>query len=207
MITDVLSAEFDRFAGLLREGIEATGEVLDVIRGDDRLQFKGMRSREEKGGRCYIGFLSGSDIQEGDLLQGTVSGSKYYVTDVESQILAGKVLQVKAFYETAAQRKAAESREGPIFNIGNAVGSVIGTQTNVNMSIAWRDLENQIEERGGHDQGELRELVGAIRESFEKHGGIQSGSLSRFGDLLKRHAWISSPIAQTLLAFLFGKPS
>jgi|GEM_PF-1806659 len=89
---------------VFRNMLELGGEEFEVRRGAAVFKAGGVRNHDETGGK-YIGFAPGTDIQPGDWLHGTVSGDRFLVLDVNSMIVRGRILQVKAYYETAQEHE------------------------------------------------------------------------------------------------------
>jgi len=89
---------------VFRNMLELGGEEFEMRRGDVVFRAGGVRNHDETGGK-YIGFAPGTEIQPGDWLHGNVSGDRFLVLDVNSMIVRGRVLQVKAYYETAQEHE------------------------------------------------------------------------------------------------------
>jgi hypothetical protein len=98
------------------------------------------------------------------------------------------------------------------FNVGNAYGSIFGTQEHAamnNVSFDFRTVEaeldraeEEVEQRGGRDAGELKELIAEVRALHESGEPLESGSLAKYLGVIRRNAWIASPIAGTLLSIV-----
>jgi hypothetical protein len=98
------------------------------------------------------------------------------------------------------------------FNVGNAYGSIFGTQQHAemnNVSFDFRTVEaeldraeEEVEQRGGRDAAELKELIAEVRALHESGEPLESGSLAKYLGVIQRNAWIASPIAGTLLSIV-----
>jgi len=90
------------------------------------------------------------------------------------------------------------------FNVsGNFYQSAIGTH-NTNTfrgDLDFSTVERRIEEEGGDDKEELREIVAEMRELLEYGGTIDKGFLARFNEKLKEHGWLAGAVAGWLLNF------
>ena len=56
----------------------------------------------------------------------------------------------------------------------------------------------------GYSTEDFKELLETLKTALE-NDNCQKGFLSRFGDTLSKHAWLSSPIAQLLISHFFAK--
>jgi predicted hydrocarbon binding protein len=98
------------------------------------------------------------------------------------------------------------------FNVGNAYGSIFGIQQHAemnNVSFDFRTVEaeldraeEEVEQRGGRDAAELKELIAEVRALHESGEPLESGSLAKYLGVIQRNAWIASPIAGTLLSIV-----
>ena len=83
------------------------------------------------------------------------------------------------------------------------IHSAVGTH-NTNTfegDLDFSTVERRIEEEGGTDKEELRELVAEVRELLESGQTLEKGSLARFNDKLKEYPWLAGPVAGWLLNF------
>ena len=100
------------------------------------------------------------------------------------------------------------------FNVGNAYGSIFGTQPHAemnNVSFDFRSVEmeleraeQEIDKRGGPDADVLRELIAEVREIRQSGEPVQKGRLERFLGVIQDNGWIAGPIAGTLLSQAVG---
>jgi hypothetical protein len=100
------------------------------------------------------------------------------------------------------------------FNVGNAYGSIFGTQEHAAMNNVFFDFrtveaeldraEEEVEQRGGGDAAELKELIAKVRALHESGEPLERRNLARYLGVIQRNAWIASPIAGTLLSIVAG---
>jgi hypothetical protein len=103
---------------------------------------------------------------------------------------------------------------GVTFNVGNAYGSIFGTQQHAQMNNVSFDFstvesvldraEEDVERRGGRDAAELKELIAEVRALHESGGPVDKGRLAKYLEVIQRNGWIASPIAGTLLSSAVG---
>ena len=90
------------------------------------------------------------------------------------------------------------------FNVGNAYGSIFGTQQHAQIlqpNFEFNTLEEEIEERGGEDTEALKNMLREIRTTLEQQESLGRRSLEGWSELINRHSWIAGPIAQLLLLY------
>jgi hypothetical protein len=108
-----------------------------------------------------------------------------------------------------------EQQAAPIvtFNVGNAYGSIFGTQQHAEMNVSFDfrtveaeldRAEEEVEQRGGRDAAELKELIAEVRALHESGDSLDRGRLAKYLEVLQRNGWISGPIAGTLLSIAMG---
>jgi hypothetical protein len=99
------------------------------------------------------------------------------------------------------------------FNVGNAYGSIFGTQHHAEMKVSFDfrtveaeldRAEEEVEQRGGRDAAELKELIAEVRALHESGDPLDRGRLAKYLGVLQRNGWISGPIAGTLLSIATG---
>jgi hypothetical protein len=99
------------------------------------------------------------------------------------------------------------------FNVEHAPQSIFGTQhhAEINISLDFRSIEaaldrtqREIDERGGADANELKELIAEVRAIHQSGEPVQKGRLAKYMGVIQRNGWVASPIANTLLAQILG---
>lgn len=197
-ITNSEGLLFKEFEDFLRECMRDNAEVFTIVRGEITQKAEGVREVDR---REYIAFHPETDVRPGDYLRGTASGDELWVVDVESEMLEGRVVQTKAYYETAAECEERLATQSPTLRIANAPTSIIFRQHSAAVTTTWdlRALEKQLEHRGGADSEDLKAFCAALRELLEHRKRIDRGALARFSALMERHSWLATPVAQALL--------
>lgn len=96
-----------------------------------------------------------------------------------------------------------------IFNIQQASNSIFGNQqqatinqTNVNFD----SLKELVASKGEANNPEINELINLLQEHLEQNKPLEKGMLSKFGDVLIKHQWLSAPLGQTLVQALASLP-
>ncbi len=159
---------------------------------------KGLKNSYQ--GKVYVEFFPDVDVQIGDIL--TNSNIKYYIIDVDTQTWQGQISAVKAFYQTKPPTN--QQVTPTIYNIGSATNSIIGNQQQAilnNSSFSIDDLKQFIELYGENDKQQLYELASLLQESLQKDD-FHKSKLSKFGDLIAKHSWLPTAIAQIISAFI-----
>lgn len=164
---------------------------------------KGLKNTENSTHKKYIGFFPNADIQVGDILSIPNSNIKYYVIDTDTATYMGEIYQIKAYYQNTPPNENKYPNH-VVFNVQDSPNSIIGTQTsaiinNPNFNIS--DLDNLIETHGGNDKKELYQLSSQLQELLEKDD-FHKSKLSKFSDLIAKHSWLPTAIAQIISAFL-----
>lgn len=198
----------------LKSFMKMGGEQWEIRRGDHVQAADGLKNTEEGTKRPYIAFYPETDVQAGDWLVGRTSANELYVVDTFTQVVHQKAFQKKAYYLTKAEYEREQATQAAAGNttihVGSAENSVIGVNQNaainVTQKVDWKEVYKQIEDKGGEDQEQLETLVRELRELIDKGKPIEPGALAPFTDLLIKHAWISSPIATTILNWITASP-
>jgi len=100
------------------------------------------------------------------------------------------------------------------FNVGNAYGSIFGTQQHAEMNNVSFDFntveaeldraEAEVDQRGGRDAAELKELLAEVRALHGSGEPLDRGRLAKYLGVVQRNGWIAGPIAGTLLSIVTG---
>lgn len=161
---------------------------------------KGLKNTEKNTNRCYVGFYPFTQIEVGDVL--VSFGIKYYIVDIDTQTWQGQISQIKAYYQTTLP--TSNTSNSTIFNISNAQNSIIGNQQSAivnNSSFSLENLKELIELYGNNDKQQLYELTSSLEELLKKDE-FHKSKLSKFGDLIAKHAWLPTAIAQIIAGYL-----
>ena len=162
-----------------------------------------MPNTETSSGKKFIGFMPGTDIQQNDILTNP-AGEVIYITDTQTQFIHQEQYQLKAYYQTKYEKAYNTQSNSPVFNIGTAYGSVIGTQQSVtvNYKDSLRATKKQIEDSDSPDKEELQQIISLLEMIVNNQLPPQKGLLSKFSAVLERNSWITSPIASVLISWL-----
>jgi len=100
------------------------------------------------------------------------------------------------------------------FNVGNAYGSIFGTQQHAEMNNVSFDFntveaelaraEAEVDQRGGRDAAELKELLAEVRALHDGEEPLDRGRLAKYLGVVQRNGWIASPVAGALLSIVTG---
>ena len=176
--------------------IERNGEFISTALG--------LPNHETATQKPYIGMLKDVDVNIGDWLINPVN-DRFLVEDKVSDFAFGEFQQYKLFYLTEAQaKKQSDTSSSTIFNIGTATGSVIGTQSVVNMNYqtTMKELREQISSNNSPDKEQLDKLISMLEMITNGDVPVQKGLLSKFSEVMERNSWITGSIASTLLSWL-----
>src|SRR5262245_7519887 len=90
--------------------MKRAGQPYVVVRNSVRLHtLEGLVNFEKGTGRRYIGFFPDSDLQAGDWVEGDLTRDRYFITEIASDVLDGRVFMVKGYALTEL-----EARAGPL---------------------------------------------------------------------------------------------
>lgn len=160
----------------------------------------GLKNTETNTNKRIVEFFPEAKIQVGDILVN--SGINYYVIDIDTQTWMGQVAAIKAYYQTTPPQPS-ESKS-TVFHINNSPNSIIGNQQSAilnNSSFNIDDLKQLIELYGNNDKQQLYELTSLLEESLQKDE-FRKSKLSKFSDLVTKHSWLPTAIAQIISAFI-----
>ena len=115
--------------------LQRNGISYSIERNDTLIHHSltGVPNTETRSGKKYIGFIPGTDIQPNDVLTNP-AGEVIYITDIQTQFIHQEPYQLKAYYQTKYEKACNTQSNSPVFNIGTAYGSVIGTQQSVTVN-------------------------------------------------------------------------
>lgn len=163
----------------------------------------GALSHDNRGKR-RIAFYPEADVLPCDWVI-DASGKRFYVEDTETAIIMDKTPYAKyAYVLTEIEHGKSEAPPSAVFNIGEAHGSIIGTQANaiVNYADCIVNMRTQIESSDSDDKVELQELVNLFEQITKNKTLPQKGIFSKFSVVMARNSWITNPLASALLSWL-----
>jgi hypothetical protein len=190
--------------------MKMAGEKYKVIRnGEEIFVAEGMQNTEDNTLRKYVGLYPDTDIQAGDWIIGEVSKNEFYIEDIKTDVIDGRAFQKKGYTLTKVQyqqRNKVNDTVSNQFHIGNVYGSILGSTGNnsINSIFNFEALNKMIDEKGGDDKEELRQMILEIKEMFEDSEKVKKGSLSKFSESMQKHSWITGAVAKLGLDFLIG---
>ena len=114
----------------------------------------------------------------------------------------GEISAIKAFYQTRPPIE--QPSTSTVFNINSASNSIIGNQQSAilnNSSFNIDDLQKLIELYGADDKQQLYELSAQLQDLLEKDD-FHKSKLSKFSNLIAKHSWLPTAIAQIIAAFI-----
>lgn len=187
------------FPALLRQlgqtfQIERNGEIVETT--------KGLVNRENDTKRDYIGFMPGSNVKPGDWVINSVN-ERLFIEDTLTAFERTSPLELRAF--TVTESKFNSKSEAPIsFHVQNAYGSVIGTQTTVNMKYtnSIKDAREQLENSNSPDKEELSQIITLLEMIVNEQVTPHKGLFSKFSAIMERNSWITGSISSALLGWL-----
>ena len=64
--------------------------------------------------------------------------------------------------------------------------------------------EVEVDQRGGRDAAELKELLAEVRALYEDGELLDRGRLAKYLGVVQRNGWIAGPVAGALLSMVTG---
>jgi DNA-binding PadR family transcriptional regulator len=113
-------------------------------------------------------------------------------------------ITAKGVDEVEGNKPQPQQNVSNVFNMsGTFYQAAVGTHNTNTFSgdLDFSTVEQRIEEEGGADKEDLRELVREMRELLESGQTLDKGRLARFNDKLKEVPWLAGPVAGWLLNF------
>ncbi len=198
---------FNSMKDAKQEVLQLAGETFQVERpGHATHAATGLRTA------TYISFFPEDDVQVGDVLRSVATEEVFYIVETDEKIIDGETLTVHAVYETDAQRigqlEASHPREQSTVGRQPVTGSTAGGREPVSLSgpVDLRQIDLEIERRGGPDQAALHAMVAALDAALNGAEPLQRGFLARFATLLEHHSWTGGAIAGALLQWAATAP-
>lgn len=184
---------------------------------DDLIEFEGEKFLVNRTGKILLGirddnvihFYPDSDIRPNDIINLISTNENFYIIDVKSLYFLKKIDSLEAKYLTETEFKnrntenQSTNKPTTIFNITNANNSVIGTNPVGNYNFGFTGIEKLIEKKSTNIH-EFDAFLAVLKNTLETER-CPKGIMANFSDLLKKHSWLSSPVAQLLLSHFFAK--
>ncbi len=176
--------------------IERNGELISTALG--------LPNHEKATHKPYIGMLKNVDANIGDWLINPAN-DRFLIEDKVADFAFGEFQQYKMFYLTEAQvKKKSATSASTIFNIGTATGSVIGTQSVVNMNYndSIQNAKKQLESSASPDKEDLKQIINLLEMVVNNQVPVSKGLFSRFSAVMERNSWITGSISAALISWL-----
>ncbi|GED33499.1 hypothetical protein P9G84_10170 [Brevibacillus centrosporus] len=150
-------------------------------------------------------------IEEGDKIIRTFPNKlveRYLVIDRgfhEAFVDLDAHYQVKVRKETKLPKE--EKAASVQFNIQTAYGSIFSTHGSATMTNTFNfdAVDQMIDEHGGEDKEELKQMMNEIKDLLEDSNKISKGALVRFSEKIEKHSWIAGSIAQAVFGYVMNK--
>jgi len=171
--------------------IERNGEIVGEYRGE---------RRTEKG-RHYVEFFEKKDVLQNDVMIDTQTQTRYNVIDVtfytpKNFPYGGGINDItfKVFYIAETRQKSV-----PIYNIGTATNSIIGSQATANIYVESGSLENiekEIEKCATEDKALLYELLQILKDYDSEKKKPKKSGLKKFESVISKYVPLALSIGQ-----------
>ncbi|MCY7835249.1 hypothetical protein [Bacillus haynesii] len=162
-----------------------------------------IRGSDDKG--RYFYYVSDNPVRVGDIFS-TDSQIQYFVSDLDEVPDFDDETKLVAYYLTETEKKEKESVQPNVsFQIENVHSSVVGSgnHTTFNINQGLDNILSEINRRDPVDREQLNEMVNELRTLIENDTPVSQGTLSKFSDLLTKHAWLTGPLGQALVSWAF----
>jgi hypothetical protein len=94
------------------------------------------------------------------------------------------------------------------FSFNAPAYGMFGSQQHFTFEQVVKDLDRQIEENGGEDKEELREMVAEIQQTLESQDSITRNKFEKWSDLAHKHMpWLLGPMGTLLIKYVSGAPN
>lgn len=194
---------------IAKKFITTRGTVFRIERNGEFISTAlGLPNHEKATQKPYIGMLQDADVNIGDWLVNPAN-DRFLVKDKIADFAFNEFQQYKIFYLTEAQaKKESSASASTIFNIGTATGSVIGTQSVVNMNYndSIQNAKKQLENSSSPDKEDLKQLINLLEMIVNNQVPVSKGLFSRFSEIMERNSWITGSISSALISWLTTQP-
>ncbi|MBR0008502.1 MULTISPECIES: hypothetical protein [Bacillus] len=181
------------------------GQRFNHYRNKDRIgNVSCIRGQDDKG--RYFNFISDKPVQIGDIF--STDKIKYFVSDLDEISSFDDDTFLRVYYLTETEMNEKENVQSNVsFQIQNVHSSVLGSgnHTVFNINQGLDEILSEINKKNSVDREKLIEMVNELRNLTENDEPIPQGTLSKFGDLLIKHSWLTGPLGQTLVSWVFKR--
>ena len=179
-----IASRFIQSHGILFQ-IERNGEIITTALG--------LPNHDQITAESFIGMLENADVEIGDWLINP-NNERFYVKDKISDYAFHEFQQYRLLYLTEAQYHSKQSMHSvTTFNIQNAYGSVIGSQSSVvmNYNAAIQNAKKEIEASNSPDKEDLDKIISLLEMIVNNQLSPQKGLFSKFSSVMERNSWIT----------------
>ncbi|CDN37054.1 hypothetical protein [Bacillus thuringiensis] len=116
----------------------------------------------------------------------------------------------RVYFEMKEKSNTMNPSGSTVFNIQQATNSILGNQQHASINqttINFESLKELVASKGEADNPEIQELIALLQNHLEQNTPLEKGMLSRFGDVLAQHPWLSNPLGQWIIQALTGLSS
>jgi len=189
--------------------LERSGQPYQVER-DGKIIFTadGLPNHETSTKRQYIGFAPGTDIKPYDWVINSF-GERFFIEDTKTIFVQKEPHCLNAYYLTQVEYQKSLQQNSATFNIQNAYGSVIGTQTYVtlNYNDSIQKAKELIETSSSSDKDALNQIISLLEMIVNNQVPVTKGLFSKFSAVMERNSWITGSIMSALLSWLTSQIS
>lgn len=183
---DSLSEKVLKYINLNSRAPLASTEIIDAF-----------SSEPTNSVRSAIGYLFQKEYIYGQYAEG-------YLQDI-SPAHTGRV-----YFEMQEKSHTMNQSEKTVFNIQQATNSILGNQQHATINqttINFEAIKELVASKGENDNPEIQELIAILQNHLEQNKPLEKGMLSKFGDVLQQHPWLSNPLGQLIIQGLTGLSS
>ncbi|MDW8517593.1 hypothetical protein [Priestia flexa] len=195
--------------------MEMGGEKFEVFRNGEKIsEVEGLPNREETTQKAYVGFYPSTDIKPGDWIRGKTSNNHFFIEDIKSHIVHGKVFQKKGYYLTEIEYKKSNEEEGKvtiIYNLNGANSRVNNNSSDHSINVidmSPTDLFDEIRtafKEGISDEAELRSLREIVNEmENSQNTNTFNKAYTKFITSAANHMTLISPFIPALSQMIQG---
>lgn len=115
----------------------------------------------------------------------------------------------RVYFEMKEKSNTMNQSGQTTFNIQQATNSILGNQQHATINqttINFDTIKELVASRGEVTNPEIQELLALLQNYFEQNKPLEKGTLSKFGDVLVQHPWLSDALGQLIIQGLTALP-
>ncbi|MGD6896384.1 hypothetical protein [Bacillus infantis] len=194
----------------LKTFMKLAGEKFEIYRNNVKIGIvEGLPNREKGTNRPYIGFYPNTDIEIGDWIIGQLSKDKFYIEEKKSDVINGKVFQIKGYYLTERELEKVElekkTTQTIIYNLNGTNSKVNNNSTDRSINVidmTSEDLFNKIRnliQENINDTAQKQELNEIVNQMEVAQGTRKFNELyTKFTTFAANHITIFTPLIPAL---------